>query len=69
MKLGILKEQTGEKRVSMVPAVAEKLLKQGYTMQVETGAGVGSGFSDAAYKAVGCEVVLALPGSGLGVRG
>jgi NAD(P) transhydrogenase len=57
VKLGILKEQTGEKRVSMVPSVAEKLLKQGYTMQVETGAGVGSGFSDAAYKAVGCEVV------------
>merc|ERR1719236_23668 len=57
VKLGILKEQTGEKRVSMVPSVAEKLLKQGYTMQVETGAGVQSGFSDAAYKAVGCEVV------------
>merc|ERR1719183_750932 len=41
----------------MVPSVAEKLLKAGYTMQVEAGAGVASGFSDAAYKSVGCEVV------------
>jgi NAD(P) transhydrogenase len=57
VKLGVLKEQTGEKRVSMVPSVAEKLLKQGYTMQVEEGAGIASGFSDAAYKAVGCTVV------------
>jgi NAD(P) transhydrogenase len=57
VKLGVLKEQSGEKRVSMVPSVAEKLLKQGYTMQVESGAGAASGFSDAAYKSVGCEVV------------
>jgi NAD/NADP transhydrogenase alpha subunit len=57
VKLGALKEQKGEARVAMVPAVAEKLIKQGYTMQIEAGAGEASGFSDAAYTAVGCEIV------------
>lgn len=56
LNTGVLKEGDNEKRVSMVPAVAEKLIKQGYKLHVETGAGAASGISDAAYKAVGCTV-------------
>jgi len=43
--------------VSMVPAVAEKFIKQGYNIVVESGAGAGSSISDAAFKAVGCSVL------------
>merc|ERR1719454_2332532 len=41
----------------MVPSVAEKFIKQGYNVIVESGAGQGSSISDAAFKAVGCTVV------------
>lgn len=41
----------------MVPSVAEKFIKQGYNVIVESGAGTGSSISDAAFKAVGCTVV------------
>lgn len=41
----------------MVPSVAEKFIKQGYNIIVETGAGAKSGFTDAAFEAVGCRVL------------
>ncbi|KAF4673944.1 hypothetical protein FOL46_006137 [Perkinsus olseni] len=61
-KLGVLKDRyPGEKRVALVPSICGKLYEKGYAIYVETNAGLGAGFSDEAYKAVGCEV---LPDSG-----
>lgn len=57
MKIGIPKEiKTNENRVSLVPAGAEALVSAGHTVIVETGAGLGSGFSDAQYMAVGAQI-------------
>lgn len=43
---------SGEKRVAMVPVVAERLLKLGVELLVETGAGKASRIPDEAYKEV-----------------
>ncbi|OIR19876.1 alanine dehydrogenase 2 [mine drainage metagenome] len=57
MKIGIPKEiKTNENRVSLVPAGAEALAAAGHTVIVETGAGLGSGFSDAQYLAAGAQI-------------
>ena len=57
MKIGIPKEiKTNENRVSLVPAGAEALVSSGHTVIVETGAGLGSGFSDAQYLAAGAQI-------------
>jgi len=47
----------GEKRVATVPEVAEKLIKLGFTVAVESGAGDAANFGDDAYRAAGAEVV------------
>jgi len=46
----------GDQRVSMVPAVAQQLLKDGYRVCVEAGAGLYAGIADAAYAEAGCSV-------------
>ncbi|MDD2810015.1 Re/Si-specific NAD(P)(+) transhydrogenase subunit alpha [Rhodoferax sp.] len=46
-----------EKRVATVPEVVEKLIKLGFKVAVETGAGDAANFSDAAYLQAGAEVV------------
>jgi len=57
MKIGIPKEiKTNENRVALVPAGAEALVSAGHTVIVETGAGLGSGFSDAQYQAAGAQI-------------
>ena len=58
MKIGTPKETfEGENRVAMTPASAKDLQKLGYDCLIETGAGAAAGFSDAAYKEAGVEVV------------
>jgi len=58
MIVGVPKEiKTNENRVALVPAGAESLAGDGHTLLVEQGAGLGSGFSDDAYRAVGAQVV------------
>jgi NAD(P) transhydrogenase subunit alpha len=58
MRIGIPAETfAGEKRVATVPEVAEKLIKLGFTVAVESGAGTGAEFSDEAYRAAGAEIV------------
>ncbi|MEJ2470452.1 MAG: alanine dehydrogenase [Desulfuromonadales bacterium] len=58
MVVGILKEiKVAENRVCMTPAGAEIMCDQGHQVLVETAAGQGSGFSDAAYVQAGAEVV------------
>ncbi|HKW90212.1 MAG TPA: Re/Si-specific NAD(P)(+) transhydrogenase subunit alpha [Candidatus Acidoferrales bacterium] len=41
--------QAGEKRVAIVPKVAERLVKLGIKLQIESGAGAASGIPDASY--------------------
>ena len=47
----------GEKRVATVPDVVGKLVKLGFRVAVETGAGDAANFSDEAYRAAGAEVM------------
>ena len=54
MVIGVLKEiKPNEYRVSAVPATVKEIVRHGHTVYVETGAGVGSGYSDADYEAAG----------------
>ena len=58
MKIGVLKEiKDKENRVALTPEGAKILAKEGHTVFVSAGAGVGSGFADEEYQAVGAEVV------------
>ena len=47
----------GEKRVATVPEVVEKLIKLGFRVAVESGAGDAANFPDDAYRAAGAEIV------------
>ena len=56
--IGIPKEiAAGEKRVATVPEVVEKLVKLGFQVAVEAGAGNASNFSDDVYRAAGAEII------------
>ncbi|OWA36986.1 alanine dehydrogenase [Saccharibacillus sp. O16] len=58
MIIGVPKEiKNNENRVGMTPASARAYLAEGHTVKVESGAGLGIGFSDDDYKAAGAEVV------------
>ncbi|HKL64366.1 MAG TPA: Re/Si-specific NAD(P)(+) transhydrogenase subunit alpha, partial [Woeseiaceae bacterium] len=58
MKIGVPREtQPGEKRVATTPEVVGQLVKLGYSVQVETGAGSAADFSDDAYAGAGASVV------------
>lgn len=57
MKIGVLKEiHAGEKRVAMTPEVTEKLIKLGFEVIVQAGAGEGANFSDKSYLEAGAEI-------------
>jgi alanine dehydrogenase len=57
MRIGIPREiKTNESRVAVVPAGAEALVAAGHEVWVETGAGLGSGFSDDEYTTVGAKI-------------
>jgi NAD(P) transhydrogenase len=53
---GVIQEGCGDQRVSMVPDVAKALIKDGYKICVEIGAGKWAGFSDSAFEGAGCEL-------------
>lgn len=56
--IGIPKESyPGEKRVASTPEVVEKLVKLGFSVAVESGAGNEASFYDDAYAAVGAKIV------------
>ena len=58
MKIGVPGEtHPGEKRVATTPDVAAELIKLGFDVSVESGAGDTASFSDQAYRDAGCEVV------------
>ncbi|HEX9686977.1 MAG TPA: Re/Si-specific NAD(P)(+) transhydrogenase subunit alpha, partial [Burkholderiales bacterium] len=56
--IGVPRETAaGERRVATVPEVVEKLVKLGFRVAVESGAGEAANFSDDAYRAAGAEIV------------
>ncbi|GMU49744.1 MAG: NAD(P) transhydrogenase subunit alpha [Candidatus Desulfobacillus denitrificans] len=56
--IGVPKETAaGEKRVASVPEVVEKLIKLGFAVAVQSGAGDAANCSDDSYRAAGAEVV------------
>lgn len=58
MILGVLKEtKEKERRVALSPEVVKLLLKKEFQIQVESGAGVASNFSDEDYKVAGAQIV------------
>jgi len=57
MKIGIPKEiHEGERRVATTPDVTKQLIKLGFEVVVEAGAGAGSHFSDSAYTEAGATI-------------
>ncbi|MDD5276847.1 MAG: Re/Si-specific NAD(P)(+) transhydrogenase subunit alpha [Methylovulum sp.] len=58
MKIGIPKEiYPGEKRVATTPDAAKEIIKLGFSVCVESGAGAQANISDDAYRSAGVEVV------------
>ena len=58
MNIGVPKEvKTHEYRVAATPGTVHALVAHGHSVAVETGAGVGSGFSDDEYAAQGATLV------------
>jgi len=57
MLIGVPKEiKTQEHRVGLTPASVHELVHHGHKVLVETGAGLGTGFTDADYRKVGAKV-------------
>ena len=55
--IGVPRETAaGEKRVATVPEVVERLIKLGFSVKVQSGAGDAANFSDDAYQAAGAEI-------------
>ena len=58
MKIGVPKEvHAGEQRVALTPETAGRILKLGFELAIESGAGDAAQFSDDAYREAGVEVV------------
>ncbi len=57
MRIGVPKEiHPGEKRVATTPEVAEQIIKLGFEVNIESGAGLAANFSDEAYREAGCKI-------------
>ncbi len=57
MKVGVVKETfAGENRVALIPASVPPLVKAGFEVLVEAGAGSAAGFTDEAFAAKGARV-------------
>ncbi len=57
LTIGVPRETyTGEKRVATVPEVVEKLIKLGFAVSVEAGAGDAANCADDTYRAAGAEI-------------
>ena len=57
MKLGVPMEPEGETRVAITPMSMKKLLKAGFEVLIEKGAGASSNYADSAYEEAGAKVV------------
>mgnify|MGYP002132462746 CR=1 FL=1 len=57
MLIGVpLETVAGETRVAVTPETAKKLIAQGHTIKVQSGAGVAASVTDEAYRAAGAEI-------------
>jgi NAD(P) transhydrogenase subunit alpha len=57
LTIGVPRETfAGEKRVATVPEVVEKLIKLGFGVNVEAGAGAAANFDDTSYEAAGARI-------------
>lgn len=58
MKIGLIKEiKVHEYRVGLTPSCVEAYIQNGHTVYVEKDAGVGAGFENSEYEAVGALIV------------
>ncbi len=58
MKIAVAKEiEVCERRVSLIPDIVAKLVKQGLEIYVESGAGEKAFFTDADYEAAGAKII------------
>lgn len=57
MRIGVPTEvKNNENRVALTPAGADRLSREGHQVIVQSGAGVGSGISDEAYRSAGARI-------------
>lgn len=57
LTIGVPRETfAGEKRVAAAPEVVEKLIKLGFSVRIESGAGDAANFSDSSFVAVGASI-------------
>lgn len=57
MHIGVpLETRTGETRVAATPETVKKLISQGHTVTVQSGAGVEASFPDSAFEAAGAKI-------------
>ncbi|MBV8335220.1 MAG: alanine dehydrogenase [Alphaproteobacteria bacterium] len=62
MLIGVPKEvKTHEYRVGLIPGNVREVIHHGHEVVVETGAGAGIGFDDAAYEAAGARILPRAP--------
>jgi alanine dehydrogenase len=60
VRIGVIKEiKDQENRVALTPSGAHVLVQAGHTVMIQEGAGVGSGFTDAAFREAGACIVNA----------
>jgi NAD(P) transhydrogenase subunit alpha len=58
MKIAVAKEiEVGERRVALIPDTVARLVKQGFEIWVEAGAGEQAFFADADYEAAGAQIL------------
>ncbi len=57
MRLGVPKEPDNETRVAIVPSSLKKLVKAGFEVFVEKGAGTSANYLDNEYESAGAKIV------------
>ena len=58
MRIGVPKEsKPGERRVAATPKTVEQIIKLGYEVSIESGAGAGASYTDDAFRAAGADLV------------
>ena len=57
MKIGVPKEPDNESRVAIVPGSMKKLMKAGFEVLIEKGAGIKANYLDSKYEAAGGKLV------------
>ena len=58
MRIGVPKEsKPGERRVAATPKTVEQIIKLGYEVSIEAGAGAGASYTDDAFRASGADLV------------